>query len=72
MAKVTVKDTCKFCKKLHTVEIENENGYNRWIAGELIQRALPDLDIYEREFLITGVCPDCSKALLDGEEEWQQ
>lgn len=68
MAKITVKDNCKFCKKLHTVEIENEDGYNRWIDGELIQRALPDLDIYEREFLISGVCPDCSKSLVDEEE----
>ncbi|MFA5750634.1 MAG: hypothetical protein WC895_05495 [Candidatus Shapirobacteria bacterium] len=33
------------------------NGWKRWKEGELIQKALPDLDGDQREFLISGYTP---------------
>lgn len=33
-------------------------GIQAWRGGELIQRALPDMPIDDRELLVTKVCPD--------------
>lgn len=33
-------------------------GIDRWANGELIQNALPDLDIDYREFLMSGMTPE--------------
>lgn len=40
-----------------------------WRNGMLIQDALPELSAEDREFLISGLCPDCWKALLGVEDE---
>jgi len=36
-------------------------------SGELVQVAAPDLSPEEREVLISGLCPDCQKAIFGGE-----
>lgn len=33
-------------------------AHAKWVAGALIQDAFPDLSSDEREFLLTGYCPD--------------
>lgn len=43
-------------------------GLIRWTAGELIQDALPDLTLDQREFLISGLDPDEFDALSDEED----
>lgn len=32
--------------------------YNKWVNGTLIQYAMPDLSVDDREFLISGVSPN--------------
>jgi len=52
---VTVK--CPFCKKEHTVEGIDPRGFAEWDyrKGKFIQDALPTLNSYERELLLTGM-----------------
>lgn len=35
-----------------------EEQYNSWLNGTLIQVAMPELTVDQREFLITGLLPD--------------
>ena len=58
MARVLIKKACPFCGR----EFQNAfpaEGYRKWREGALIQDALPDCTADEREFLITGICPEC-------------
>ena len=50
--------TCTFCRKFHLVEVDLEQ-LEAWQNGELIQNAMPDLTLTEREQLISGLCPKC-------------
>lgn len=53
---VVVKAPC--CGSLHTMST-TVSGFESWRAGQLIQRAMPELDDAQRELLISGYCPDC-------------
>jgi hypothetical protein len=56
-----VAKRCPLCGIEESHEIPMD-GFMRWKAGGLIQRALPDsawVDECIREFLITGMCKDC-------------
>jgi hypothetical protein len=33
------------------------DAHERWVGGELIQKAFPDLSADEREMLMTGITP---------------
>ena len=44
-------------------------GYDAWRGGELIQRALPEVDFKDRERLISGMCDPCWQKLWAPEEE---
>ena len=46
-----IKIKCKFCGKIQAVNVDEER-YKKWVGGELIQRAMPDLNAFEREALI--------------------
>lgn len=37
--------------------------------GKLIQECFPDLDADSREFLISGICPECWNIIFPSEEE---
>lgn len=60
--KVIVRSTCMFCKKENNIEV-NRAQYERWIGGELIQRAFPDLTPDQRESVQTGIHPKCWEGL---------
>lgn len=49
---------CVFCNSPVVVVVKNTelDEYNK---GNLIQNAMPSLNDDEREFLISGICPDC-------------
>ena len=49
---------CEYCKKSHSFEIR-ENGLEAWEKGEYIQDALPELEDWQRELLISGTCDEC-------------
>ena len=57
-----IPSTCPLCGRiiqLGLLETELE-GYGHCQAGdEDLEDALPALNAFEREFLITGMCPDC-------------
>ena len=55
--------TCTFCRKFHLVEVDLEQ-LEAWRNGELIQNAMPDLTLIEREQLISGLCPKCQTEIF--------
>jgi hypothetical protein len=65
---MTIETTCPICHKVHPVEVD-QKGYELWMGGELIQRALPALSTSQRELLITGICDPCSEYAFGFEEE---
>jgi hypothetical protein len=44
-------------------------GFNQWVQGTLIQRAMPQVSPEDREFLISRTCPDCWNAMMPQEED---
>lgn len=60
--------TCPFCGADHEVEV-NFQEYVNWVAGELIQNAMPSLTPTEREQLISHICPKCQDTVFGAEEE---
>lgn len=60
---VIIEIFCPFCGQVHSVRC-SESGYCNWESGELIQRALPELNATEREQLISHICPDCQKKIF--------
>lgn len=63
-----VPTTCPHCKGKSLITVPFD-GYLRWKRGELIQDALPNLSIEDREKLITGYDQQCWDALFKPEEE---
>jgi hypothetical protein len=55
---VVVTITCPFCDQQSKVTADTE-GFQRWMAGELIQNALPDLSVNDRELLMSGAHSTC-------------
>ena len=60
---VVIEIQCPFCGQTHSVRC-SESGFYEWESGELIQRALPELNATEREQLISRICPDCQKKIF--------
>ncbi len=58
MRNTKVELMCPFCKKEHSVMVD-ESAYNEWKAGKLLQRAMPELSAEEREQLISRLCIAC-------------
>ena len=54
----TVAVPCRWCGSVTELHPSVE-GFVAWQNGELIQRAMPELDADERELLISGTCPKC-------------
>lgn len=50
----TVPTQCPLCKKQTEIQVDLA-GFTAWQTGTLIQDALPDLTIEEREMLMTGI-----------------
>ncbi len=67
-SKIRVPTRCPVCGHAGMLLVERD-GYHRWISGELVQRALPDLTPSEREQLMTGIDDVCWERLFGGEEE---
>lgn len=56
MLRVEIK--CPMCGGIHEVWCD-ENEFENWENGELIQRAMPNLNPTEREQLVSHICPTC-------------
>jgi len=61
-----VKCACCGTKKVYHLQPERVLA---WRSGMLIQDAFPELSAEDREFLISGLCPDCWNALWEDEDD---
>lgn len=62
--KITVETKpCPMCGHTHFVEVYPAH-LKDWKNGKLIQDAIPELDLDEREMLMTGTCPQCWRNLF--------
>jgi len=66
-----VIDQCVVCNAQYQVEIRADQ-FKRWQDGEHIQNAMPDMDEYDREFLISQICPRCFRELENDAQDWEQ
>ena len=64
---VIIEKACPFCGEECMCEFPAD-GYEKWMGGELIQRAMPTVPATSREWLISGICPDCQEKIF-GEQE---
>lgn len=58
MASVLITKECPFCGRAYQ-KMFPADGYRRYRAGEKVQDCFPDRSADDREFLITGICPEC-------------
>lgn len=69
----TIVRECPQCGKKTTLEVDSKQlcAYNR---GALLQEAFPDLDVFTRECIRTGMCFDCSSKVFHmpkpGDDSW--
>jgi len=59
---------CFLCGKSGQVKVI-ETQFRAWQAGELIQRAMPEMTVDDREMLISGTHPACWDAMMEEEED---
>ena len=59
---------CRRCNEVTELKVDFEQ-FTKWQQGELIQNALPELDVDQRELLISGTCPTCWDEMFPPEEE---
>lgn len=64
---VIIEKACPFCGEECMCEFPAD-GYDKWMGGELIQKAMPTVPAISREWLISGICPDCQGSIF-GEED---
>ena len=59
---------CRLCQEVTDLTV-NVEGFVNWQAGELIQKALPELSADQRELLISGTCDKCWNEMFGSDEE---
>ena len=62
--KVVYNDNCVFCNKMYGVEVFNTD-FEKYLNGALAQDAFPDLNVDDREFIISSICPTCQSKIFD-------
>jgi len=60
--------TCGQCRIPSLVTV-NTNSLNRWIDGDYVQTAFPDMNPATREQLVSGTCGPCWDKMWEVEEE---
>lgn len=68
MKDMTFTRNCVFCGKTHSVDLM-EYQFNLWREGELIQNAMPNASVEDREFLISGICPKCQEDIFGVDDD---
>lgn len=67
---ITITKPCVKTGEEHSVTVP-EDGFLRWKAGELIQNAMPNVSVEDREFLVSGFSPKGWDMVFGGEEDEQ-
>jgi hypothetical protein len=62
-----IERTCSECHQQKPIHCTAEQ-FAAFEAGELIQRAMPNVSEDERELLISGICGSCFDKLFKDEE----
>lgn len=68
MKDMTFERPCVFCGKVHSVDVM-EYEFRLWREGTLIQEAMPDTSVEDREFLISGICPKCQEDIFGVDDD---
>lgn len=67
MSIVTVRDNCVKCNRKVEFEVTSQE-FKNWQDGMLIQRAMPNLNADQREFLMSGICGSCFDEMFRPED----
>lgn len=67
MGFVTVECKCIWCGGINYVQCD-KTAWGKYEAGALIQDAFPDMDIVEREMIISGTCPACQEKFMSEDD----
>lgn len=64
--KYHIEGRCPMCGKHSSIELSEEemSGFFAWGQGMNIQDALPQLNVFEREFLKSAYCVPCQEMLF--------
>ena len=68
MKKITVEVRCPFCGYVSAVCV-GAMDYADWERGGLAQNCFPYLAPFEREILISGLCPRCRDEVFGSDED---
>lgn len=52
-----IEGNCVFTGKEHSIEVPTA-GLLRWLGGDSVQVAMPNVSADDREFLISGISPE--------------
>lgn len=55
---------CPFCGKETTIDVEARR-YKRFEAGVNVQQAFPNMHVFHRELLISGMCENCYEKIYN-------
>ena len=67
MPEIKIKKDCPMCGKTNSLNLSSNefSNYQKYLNREgLVQELLPDLNIFEREFLMTNICLKCQEKLF--------
>ena len=67
-SKIIYARRCVECSRL-TAIVYSTSEFVSWIRGELIQKAMPTTSAEDREFLLSGFCPECQKEIFTDDED---
>lgn len=62
-----IPNNCPMCNKVVTLGLSQEEmlRYSEYVFdGGKIQDILPELTVFEREFLVSGYCPSCQEYIF--------
>lgn len=68
-AKVKVSGRCVMSGVFYETEWFLESNLHKWLGGDLIQNAIPELNDDDREFLISSIAPREFDKLTKDEED---
>lgn len=63
MEKMSVKGACILCGCEQEVFLDKE-GFNKYLSGISLQKALPQANSFEREFVLSGMCFQCQSKVF--------
>lgn len=65
---IVMNITCHTCGEMRSLVVPRA-GYNEWKGGTLIQKALPQMSVGDRELMISGTCSDCFDRMFEEDED---